>query len=78
MVGTPVVAFNGGGYKETVVNKKTGILFDDYSSTGLKTALSEFEKTKFDSKKIIAHAQKFSKERFKKQLLSIVDKNYSD
>ena len=42
--GTPVIAFNGGGYKETVVNGKTGILFDDCSVKGLWQAMKKFDK----------------------------------
>lgn len=72
MLGTPVIAFNGGGYKETIINKKTGILFDDYSPEGLYKAILEFEKTKFDSKYISKYATKFSKENFVKRIKEIV------
>jgi glycosyltransferase involved in cell wall biosynthesis len=72
LCGTPVVAFNGGGYKETVVDGKTGVLFNDYSADGLLTAIKRFEKSKFDEKLIKEHAQKFSKERFKKEILDFV------
>ncbi len=74
LCGTPVVAFNGGGYKETVVDGKTGILFDDYSADGLIAAIKKFEKSKFNEEEIKAHAQKFSKERFKKELLDFIEK----
>jgi glycosyltransferase involved in cell wall biosynthesis len=73
LCGTPVIAFNGGGYKETVLNKKTGILFHDYSVEGLIEAISEFEKTKFDTQAIKKHASKFSKENFEKQMLKLVN-----
>ncbi len=72
LCGTPVIAFNGGGYKETVVHKKTGILFDDYSVDGLLQAIKEFKKTKFNAEQIKKHAQKFSKERFIKEVQGIV------
>ena len=74
MCGTPVIAFNGGGYRESVINKKTGILFDDYSVEGLGGAIKEFEKIKWDKGAIRKHAQKFSKENFKKQMLELVNK----
>lgn len=74
MAGTPVIAFNGGGYKESVVDGKTGVLFDDYSVDGLITAIEKFEKTKFDPQELISHAQKFSKERFEKEIKEFVDK----
>ena len=73
MCGTPVIAFNGGGYKETVIDGKTGILFDEYSADGLISAIKKFERTKFDPVKIKAHAQKFSKERFEKEIKEFIN-----
>jgi glycosyltransferase involved in cell wall biosynthesis len=72
LCGTPVVAFNGGGYRETVLDKKTGLLFNDYSIDGLIKAIREFEGLKIDPKDCINQAQKFSKERFKKEILNFV------
>jgi len=72
--GTPVVAFNGGGYKETVVDGKTGVLFDDYSVEGLITAIKKFESIKINSKDCMEQAEKFSKERFKKEIRDFIDK----
>ena len=65
--GTPVVAFNGGGYRETVIDGKTGVLFNDYSVDGLTEAIKMFETLKLKSEDCIKQAQKFSKERFKKR-----------
>jgi glycosyltransferase involved in cell wall biosynthesis len=73
-VGTPVIAFNGGGYKETVLNKKTGLLFDDYSVEGLLKAIKEFEGLKISSQDCIEQSLKFSKERFKKEIKEFVEK----
>lgn len=64
MCGTPVIAFNGGGYRETVIHKKTGILFDEYSTIGVIRAIREMGEIKWDRKAIRKHAQKFSKEVF--------------
>ena len=77
--GTPVIAFNGGGYKETVLQGRTGVLFDDYSVQGLISAIEKFETLRqaqglFDSVKIKQHAQKFGKERFKKEIKEFVEK----
>ena len=72
LAGTPVIAFNGGGYKETVLEGKTGVLFDNYSMDGLIEAIKKFEKTKFDFEEIKKHAQKFSKERFEKEIKEFI------
>jgi glycosyltransferase involved in cell wall biosynthesis len=81
--GTPVVAYNGGGYKETVVNGKTGILFDEYSVDGFLQAIEKFETLwqtagskehqgeKF-SRECKKQAEKFSKEEFVRQVNKIV------
>lgn len=40
--GTPVIAYNGGGAKETVVDGKTGIFFDKQSEIPLRQAIARF------------------------------------
>lgn len=71
--GTAVIAFNGGGYKETVVDGKTGVLFDNYSVEGLIEAVKRFEKLKLNKKDLIGQANKFSKERFEKEIREFVN-----
>ena len=72
--GTPVIAFNGGGYKETVINGETGVLFDEYSPEGLILAINKFEKMKISPAACIKQAEKFSKERFKREVKEFVEK----
>ena len=43
--GTPVIALNKGGAKESVINGTTGILFDEQSSESIKNAVIQFENT---------------------------------
>ncbi len=74
LCGTPVIAFNGGGYKETVIDGKTGVLFNDYSVDGLIKAVKRFESLKFSAKDCITNAQKFSKERFIAEIKDFVSK----
>lgn len=72
-VGTPVIAFNGAGYKESVLDKKTGLLFNDLSVDGLIKAIKQFENLVIDSKDCLKQAEKFSKERFKKEIKDFVN-----
>lgn len=72
LCGTPVIAFNGGGYKETVIDGKTGILFDEYSVDGLMNAVKKFEKTPIAADACKKQAKKFSKEAFIAKIQSIV------
>ena len=62
--GTPVIAYKGGGYLETVVDGQTGLFFDELSVNSLAKALKNFGNKKFDPKKLQLHAQNFSKENF--------------
>ena len=72
--GTPVIAFNGGGYKETVVNGRTGVLFDDYSAEGLVEVIKKFESLKLNLKECIEQAEKFNKEKFKAEIKDFISK----
>ena len=71
-VGKPVIAYWKGGALETIVDGKTGVFFEEQSVASLTDAVKRFEKLhsqgRFDPKKIRAHAEKFSKERFKKEM----------
>ena len=72
--GTPVIAFRGGGYTETVVENKTGVFFDEPTIESLSSAITKFEKMKFNSVDCMNQAKKFSKEKFKKEMLQFVSK----
>lgn len=81
--GTPVVAFNGGGFRESIVDPTlqkasrgkvaTGILINDTDSKTLEKALKKFEKIKWDKSAIMNHANKFGKERFRREIRQIVN-----
>lgn len=75
--GTPVIAFNGGGFKESVVDGKTGILINDTNLETIKKAIEKFNKTKWNRKAVQNNAKKFSQERFKKEMIQFVNKAYA-
>ena len=62
--GKPVVAYNQGGITETVINGKTGILFDQQSIESLCQALKNFQPTDFSPIDCTNNAQKFSHQNF--------------
>jgi glycosyltransferase involved in cell wall biosynthesis len=66
--GVPVIAYKSGGVKETVIEGKTGIFFPELTSSSLQMAMRKFEKMKFDPKVCRKQAEKFSKERFVKEI----------
>lgn len=72
--GTPVIAFNGGGFKESVINNETGILIDEISEKALREAIKKIEETKWDKEKLLSNARRFSKEKFIGQIKLFVNK----
>ena len=70
--GTPVIAFNGGGYKESVLPGVTGLLINDTDEKTITEAIERFEKIKWDKKKLQENAMRFSKERFEKEMKKLV------
>lgn len=71
--GTPVIAFNGGGFKESVIDGKTGILIDEVSENSIRKAIEKIEETKWNKLEIINNAEKFSKENFIKAIKSYIN-----
>jgi len=66
--GTPVIAFNGGGYRESVIDGETGILIDDTDEKTIGQAVKRLKSKRWDRKKLQSQARKFSKERFKREI----------
>jgi glycosyltransferase involved in cell wall biosynthesis len=66
--GCPVIAYQGGGALETVVEGETGLFFPDQSAASLIEAVQRFEDSPqhFCTDAMRDNAQKFSKVRFQK------------
>ena len=75
--GTPVIAFYGGGYKETVIDGKTGVFFKTLTAESLVTAITKFEKLRIQPEDCKKQAEKFSKERFLKEIKAFVNEKCS-
>lgn len=75
LCGTPVIAYDGGGYKESVVDGKTGVFFKEATAESLLHAIKRFEKIEITSEDCRKQAEKFSKERFKKEIQHFIEAN---
>jgi glycosyltransferase involved in cell wall biosynthesis len=86
--GTPVIAFGRGGSLETVNpfpmtgdstlsigNKPTGLFFYEQTTEAIQDAVRRFEKAQdvFDVQDLRKNAERFGKERFKKEFKEFVD-----
>lgn len=80
--GKPVIALDEGGVKETVIDGKTGLLVEDLAPGAFVIAINRFmemeKKGQWDSKFIQKHAEKFSKERFKREIKAFVKSKMKD
>lgn len=72
--GVPVIAHNSGGPRETILDQKTGVLFDDLSVDGLSAAIQEAEKIHFKPEVLHSHAKLFSIAHFQKKIRDLLIK----
>ena len=68
--GTPVIALNAGGYRETVIDGETGIFFHRAHSEALADAILRFEQKSFDPYVVRKNATRFDENVFKEQMLN--------
>ncbi len=71
--GRPVIAYKAGGALETVIDGLTGKFFDEQTWEALADTVIRFKPEEFDPEKIRLHAQKFSKERFKEEIIKFIE-----
>ncbi|MEJ2506614.1 MAG: glycosyltransferase, partial [Ignavibacteriaceae bacterium] len=72
--GTPVIALNKGGTAETVIDSKTGILFNSQNVKSIKGAVLQFEDKAglFNPQIISDHARQFNREIFEGKIKEYV------
>ncbi|GBD91917.1 GDP-mannose-dependent alpha-(1-6)-phosphatidylinositol monomannoside mannosyltransferase [bacterium BMS3Abin04] len=78
--GTPVIAYKVGGASETVINNKTGVLFDSQTEESLTAAIEKFESSisTFDAEIIHQHASLFSRDNFERNMKNYVDEKLEE
>jgi len=72
--GRPVIAYNKGGAKETVIAEKTGLLFNEQNKESLMKAVKDFCPHQFNPHEIREHAKQFSVDRFKNNILDFIER----
>lgn len=72
--GKPVIAFGRGGVLDTVIDKKTGLFFEQQTVESLVAAIKKFETLEFSPEVCRKQARKFSKDSFKSQIKSYIEK----
>lgn len=76
--GRPVIAYKKGGTFETVIDGTTGVHFEKQETESVKNSILRFEELEkngtFKVDQIVAHAKKFSAERFRKEIEEVCAK----
>jgi glycosyltransferase involved in cell wall biosynthesis len=72
--GTATLAYGKGGSLETVIPGVTGELFESYSKEKIKQMILNWNSAKYQVDMLRLQAEKFSKEKFKKQILEFINK----
>ncbi len=70
--GCPVIAYNGGGFKESVVDEITGLFVNSDDTKSILNAIKRFEKIKWNRQVIMNNAKRFSKEKFVKEIKKVI------
>jgi glycosyltransferase involved in cell wall biosynthesis len=78
--GTPVIAFNRGGTGESVIDNKTGILFQEQSSESLIEGINKFERRidSFDVHSIKDYSNKFNRNCFEIKIKEFIAEKMID
>lgn len=71
--GIPVLAYNGGGYKESVIEGKTGMFVNSTDEKELETGIKKLLSTKWNKEEIIRNSERFSVARFEKEIIQFVE-----
>lgn len=76
--GKPVVAYGAGGAKETIIDKKTGVLFHKPEAESLIEAILYLEENsdRFTPESCRSQAEKFSEENFQNDFRKTLDEEY--
>lgn len=74
--GRPVIAFRAGGALETVVEGVTGEFFDFEEWEAMADKIVRFDESKYDPQAIRQHAEKFSRERFRREIRAAVERSW--
>lgn len=72
--GTPIIAYGRGGIRDTVIDRVTGVFFDEQTEQSLVDAIEKFEvyRNSFSSEAIMSHARQFGSERFRREFSAFI------
>lgn len=76
--GRPVIAYDKGGARETVIDGVTGQFFHEQTADALEQTIRAFDASRFSPSHIRSHAMQFSKQQFQDRIKTVVENAYRD
>lgn len=76
--GTPVIAYDAGGARETVTDGVTGVRFSPQTVAGLAAGIRRFEAITWDRGVIQQNAARFDDTRFRNELLGVIERTMEE
>lgn len=70
--GCPVIAYDQGGSRDYIIDKKNGLFFKKQDINSVAKAIEDFNAIKFDKKTISASVKDFSEKRFIRELKAFI------
>ncbi len=70
--GVPVIAYGRGGAAETVIDGRTGVLFEEQSARALAGAITRFERLELDAGEARENAARFGRARFQREMAAVI------
>ena len=70
--GRPVVAYRAGGALDTVIDRHTGIFFDQQTVPALQQAITALASHAWDAHAIRTHAEYFGRDRFMERMQALI------
>ena len=71
-----MIAFAGGGALDTILDGETGVLFSEQTVESLTSAVHRFETAQFSPATCRRNAERFSVERFKRELMNFIEQRF--
>lgn len=71
--GVPVIAYGVGGVSESVIDGRTGVLFDQQTPEALADAIARFESLRLDPGEIRDNARRFGRARFQAEMAGVIE-----
>jgi glycosyltransferase involved in cell wall biosynthesis len=72
--GVPVIAYGVGGAVESVLDERTGLLFDEQSVDALAGAIERFERLQLNDDWARENAMRFGRDRFRAEMAEVIDR----